>query len=102
MTKYQRKAVNSGLSLAMKLGSEMVSAMAIGVGIGYWLDSVFDTTPWLLIIFMILGVAAGFRNLYRAVEPPRDYSTPSDTTPSDSAEKSVESTGKVENSQNEQ
>ncbi|MBF0426487.1 MAG: AtpZ/AtpI family protein [Magnetococcales bacterium] len=55
----------SGLSLAMRLSTEMVVATLIGVGIGQWLDGWLHTGPWATVIFFFFGVAAGFRNLYR-------------------------------------
>jgi ATP synthase protein I len=50
------------------LGLEMGLSVALGVGIGYYLDKWLNTEPWFLIIFIIFGVAAGFRSLYRAVK----------------------------------
>jgi len=50
------------------IGITLASAIFIGVGIGYFLDyKVFDgkTAPWLTLIFMAFGIAAGFKNLYR-------------------------------------
>jgi ATP synthase protein I len=38
-------------------------SVAIGLAIGYYLDRYFQTKPWLTIIFLLLGVAAGFRSL---------------------------------------
>lgn len=50
------------------LGLEMGLSVALGVGIGYYLDKWLNTEPWFLIIFIMFGVAAGFRSLYRAVK----------------------------------
>lgn len=50
------------------LGLEMGLAVAIGVGIGSYLDKRLGTAPWLLILFFLFGTAAGFRNLYRALK----------------------------------
>jgi ATP synthase protein I len=36
-----------------------------GVAIGYFLDRAFNTNPWLTLIFLVFGVAAGFTNLFR-------------------------------------
>lgn len=46
------------------VGLEMGFSVAIGVAIGYYLDQYFRTTPWLTLIFLILGVVAGFRSLF--------------------------------------
>ena len=46
------------------VGLEMGFSVAIGVAIGYFLDRYFHTGPWLTLIFLILGVVAGFRGLF--------------------------------------
>ena len=49
------------------IGLTMVASVFIGLGIGYWLDhKLFDekTTPWFTLIFLGLGIAAGFKNLF--------------------------------------
>ena len=52
---------------ASALGIAIVLATAIGLFCGYWLDKKFDTSPWLTLIFLILGIIAGFRNFYHFV-----------------------------------
>ena len=51
---------------AFKLGTELVAAVAVGTIIGFILDTLFDTKPWLIIIFFFLGAAAGMLNVIRA------------------------------------
>ena len=51
---------------AFKLGTELVAAVAVGTIIGFILDTLFDTKPWLIIIFFFLGTAAGMLNVIRA------------------------------------
>jgi ATP synthase protein I len=48
------------------LGIEMAVAVAIGLGIGYWLDLQFGTSPIFLLVFLGLGIAAGFLGVFRA------------------------------------
>ena len=55
----------SFMGSAFKLGTELVSAVAIGTISGFILDSWFDTKPWLIIIFFFLGTAAGILNVIR-------------------------------------
>ena len=55
----------SFMGSAFKLGTELVSAVAVGTIIGFILDSWFDTKPWLIIIFFFLGTAAGILNVIR-------------------------------------
>ena len=56
---------SSFMGSAFKLGTELVSAVAVGTIIGFILDSWFDTKPWLIIIFFFLGAAAGMLNVIR-------------------------------------
>ena len=51
---------------AFKLGTELVASVAVGTIIGFILDTLFDTKPWLIIIFFFLGAAAGMLNVIRA------------------------------------
>ena len=55
----------SFMGSAFKLGTELVSAVAVGTIIGFILDNWFDTKPWLIIIFFFLGAAAGMLNVIR-------------------------------------
>ncbi len=50
------------------VGLNVAAPIFVGVWIGHWLDSkVFGgrTSPWLTLYFILVGVIAGFRNLYR-------------------------------------
>ena len=55
-----------GYSVALRIGTEMVAALIVGVGIGYFLDNWLETKPWFLIVFFFLGAGAGVLNVYRA------------------------------------
>lgn len=48
------------------VGLEMGFAVAIGAVFGVWLDRTFDTAPWLLLLFLGFGIAAGFKGMLRA------------------------------------
>jgi ATP synthase protein I len=56
----------TGFGLAMRIGTELVAAIAVGVGIGYVLDMWLGTRPWLMVVFFFLGSAAGMLNVFRA------------------------------------
>ena len=58
------------MELAFRLGVEMVAAMVIAVVIGWGLDRLFHTRPWLMIAMVPVGMAAGIRNLVRASGKP--------------------------------
>lgn len=40
-------------------------SIAVGGFIGYYLDKLFKTSPILLIVFVLYGIAAGFYNLIK-------------------------------------
>jgi len=46
------------------VGITLVVSTVIGYFIGHYLDGRFGTTPWLTLVFLLLGIAAGFKNLY--------------------------------------
>ena len=56
----------TGFGLAMRIGTELVAAIAVGIGVGYALDLWLGTKPWLMVLFFFLGSAAGMLNVYRA------------------------------------
>jgi ATP synthase protein I len=55
----------SKLGMAFRLVTELLAAVIVGGGIGWALDRVFGTSPLLLIVMFLLGVAAGMRNVIR-------------------------------------
>ena len=59
----------NAIRVAMRLGIEMVSALVIAVVIGWGLDRLFHTRPWIMIAFVPVGAAAGLRNVFRAMGP---------------------------------
>ena len=52
------------LAIASTMGISMVLALVIAIAIGYYLDKWFKTSPVFFLIFMVLGIIAGFRNIY--------------------------------------
>jgi ATP synthase protein I len=59
---------HSQAQLAWRMVIELVVGLGIGVGIGYGLDQLFGTRPWLMIVFTILGFAAGIRTMMRSAQ----------------------------------
>jgi ATP synthase protein I len=50
------------------LGLLLPSSIAVGLFMGYFLDKLFGTHPWMLSIFTLLGVASGFLSLFRGLK----------------------------------
>ncbi len=53
------------VGMAFRLSADLVSAVVAGGVIGWGLDWLFGTGPWLLLLFFFLGIAAGIRNVIR-------------------------------------
>jgi ATP synthase protein I len=60
------------LGVLSTVGLTMVFATVIGLFVGHWLDVRFGTTPWLTALFLLLGIIAGFRNLFVHVKKSQD------------------------------
>lgn len=54
------------MGIGLRIGVDVAAALAVGVGIGYLLDSWLGTKPWLMVVFLFLGMGAGVMSVYRA------------------------------------
>jgi len=54
--------------MAMRLVAELVSGLIVGMIIGWFLDKALGTKPWMLIVFVFLGLGAGIFNVLRAAK----------------------------------
>ena len=57
-------AYMNAMSRAGTIGMHMVSGIAVGVVFGFFLDKWLGTKPWLTLVFLVVGIIAGFRNVY--------------------------------------
>lgn len=55
----------SQANIAWRMVVELVAGLGIGFGIGYGLDWVFGTRPFLMVLFILLGFAAGVKTMMR-------------------------------------
>ncbi len=58
----------SGWNRGMRLGTEFIAAVLVGAGIGYLLDLWLKTGPWLMLVMLLVGFAAGVLNVVRSAE----------------------------------
>ncbi|MBN34452.1 MAG: F0F1 ATP synthase subunit I [Rhodospirillaceae bacterium] len=63
----QKRATASGYGMAMRLAMEMVAALGVSVFLGIWLDGELGTAPLFIMIFLVMGMGAGFINVYKTV-----------------------------------
>ena len=59
---------HSQAHLAWRMVIELVAGLGIGFGIGYGLDWLFGTLPIFLILFVLLGLAAGIKTMLRSAQ----------------------------------
>ncbi|MTH96024.1 AtpZ/AtpI family protein [Roseibium sp. RKSG952] len=57
---------SSGYGQAVKLSSEFIAGIVVGGGMGWLVDDWLGTTPFGLIVFLLIGFAAGVLNVLRA------------------------------------
>jgi len=55
------------LYIVWTVGIQIVVSLLIGFGMGLMLDRWLDTAPWLMLLFIGFGVAAGFLNVYKTL-----------------------------------
>lgn len=56
----------SSYGLALKLSSEFIGGVVVGGGLGWGLDRFAGTSPWGLIVLLLVGFAAGILNVLRS------------------------------------
>ena len=61
-----RATTASGYARGFRLSSELVAGVLVGGGIGWLIDRWLGISPWGLIVFLLLGFAAGVLNVMRA------------------------------------
>ncbi len=61
----QKEPEYSSAATGFQISTELLAGVAIGAAIGYVFDNVFNSAPWCLAIFTILGGVAGMLNIYK-------------------------------------
>jgi ATP synthase protein I len=59
-------ATASGYAKGFRLSSELVAGVVVGAGLGWLIDRWLGVSPWGLIVFLLLGFAAGVLNVMRS------------------------------------
>jgi|SRR5271169_6748067 ATP synthase protein I len=61
-----RAATASGYARGFRLSSELVAGVLVGAGLGWLIDRLLGTSPWGLIVLLLLGFAAGVLTVMRS------------------------------------
>jgi ATP synthase protein I len=56
----------SAMAMGFRLSSELVAGVLVGAALGWGFDRLLSTSPWGLIVFLLLGFTAGVINVMRA------------------------------------
>ena len=72
MKKDTKRALRE-LAYYSSLGLSVSLAIFIGLAVGVYLDRRFDTVPWCTLIFLVLGIVAGFRNIAITIRKARKF-----------------------------
>lgn len=59
------RARGAAMSEAFKIVGELIAGVVVGGGMGWALDRWLGSTPWLLMLFLVFGFAAGLLNVIR-------------------------------------
>ncbi len=70
MDKKMRKWVGD-LAYFASIGFSVALSVFIGLAVGLYLDKQFESAPWMMVIFLLLGIVAGFRNIALAIKKSR-------------------------------
>ncbi len=65
--KEENKSLLKTIAELSTLGLTMVFATLIGLAIGVYLDKKLNASPWLTILFLLIGIAAGFYKVIQVV-----------------------------------
>src|SRR5271169_3157777 len=61
-----RATTASGYARGFRLSSELVGGVLVGAGLGWLIDRLLGISPWGVIVFLLLGFAAGVFNVMRS------------------------------------
>jgi ATP synthase protein I len=71
-----RATTASGYARGFRLSSELVAGVVVGAGLGWLIDRWLGIAPWGLIVFLLLGFAAGVLNVMRSAGVMPDRGSP--------------------------
>ncbi|CAA2142625.1 AtpZ/AtpI family protein [Hyphomicrobium sp. ghe19] len=66
----------SAYGAAFKFAAELLVGVVVGGGLGWALDRQFGTAPWLMVLLVIMGFAAGLLNVVRAAQQAQTKNEP--------------------------
>lgn len=71
----EKRSIFADMWRASTIGIHLVISTFVGLFIGVMLDSFLNTKPWMMFIFLMLGIVAGFRDMFRMINKVEDKMT---------------------------
>ena len=65
--KSNKSGVYRAVGLGVSIPGMLAACMVVGALLGSWLDKQLSTGPWLLLLFLVLGFAAGIRETLKLI-----------------------------------
>jgi len=62
--KEQRNGFVRAFSLLSQMGITIIACIGVSIFLGRFLDNTLGTSPWLLIVFTFLGIAAALKSIF--------------------------------------
>ena len=62
--KVRHGDISRALSELSQIGIMIISCVGIGIALGWLLDNLLGTSPWLLLVFIFLGIGAAFKSIF--------------------------------------
>lgn len=60
----EKRQLFKSLGFLSSIGISLVISILIGLAMGFYLDQWLDTRPMFTLIMLLIGIIAGFRNVY--------------------------------------
>ncbi len=61
----KKNSLAEAFSLVATIGFTMVSCVAVGLGMGYFVDQAMHSSPWSTIVGIIIGMISGLWSIFR-------------------------------------
>jgi ATP synthase protein I len=65
LTPKKSDGIGKSFGQVGSIGLVLAACIFIGTAIGVWLDRWLHTQPWLMLLFLLLGIVAGFYNVMK-------------------------------------
>jgi F0F1-type ATP synthase assembly protein I len=67
-----KEGSKNALAVALSVGWELASFSLVGVGLGYWFDKHFKSSPWGTLVGALFGIVLGLYRLIQTFSIPKN------------------------------